>query len=513
MEKGMLKWRVERNMTETDSNHHVKPEPAKSMARWISYLASWTSWPGTTPCSKEAMAGEEATLAGFRNPWPSWHKASRPETWAALQWGEDHDPCIKLAATHLPDKPPANPGPDRRPNFNNIDDWPASAASQAAALLQIEKPDFSFDPTLHRAKTTWLGHAGVLVQLAPLQAGSQPLRCLFDPIFSTRCSPSKLAGPKRTYPPPCPVEHLPAIDMVFTSHSHFDHLDLETILALWRRNRKYIRFFAPLGNKSWFVDIGISAEHVTELDWWDCAHLDMPGVSNSLKIWCTPSQHSSGRGMADADQTLWSSWFLEHPGANEAAAQPYRVFFAGDTGFQFHDSPSWPPQPTTVPLDANPPEVQEDDKFPSCPAFADIRSRLGSPHLAILPVAVGATWDFFRSFVPLPDTICPFPRHAAGMVAATHMPPWDAVRVFDILTGQEKGGTAKPETREDESSPVAVAMHWGTFVSNPKEVLKTLGQLEWACHAHGVGFGRSLPLARGREGVFLALNHGQSVLT
>ena len=55
-------------------------------------------------------------------------------------------------------------------------------------------------------KATWLGHACFLVEmpqrnlLTSGQEGSAPsrgARILFDPVFSDRCSPSQLVGPKR----------------------------------------------------------------------------------------------------------------------------------------------------------------------------------------------------------------------------------------------------------------------------------------------------------------------------
>jgi len=48
-------------------------------------------------------------------------------------------------------------------------------------------------------------------------------------------------------------------------------------------------------------------------------------------------------------------------------------------------------------------------------------------------------------------------------------------------------------------------------------VLKTLGQLQWACEAQGVRFGRDLERGdesedKAAETCFLALDHGQSVV-
>ncbi|KAK3342593.1 beta-lactamase superfamily domain-containing protein [Neurospora tetraspora] len=525
--------------------HHVLPtrafparlKPSSGWSSYWSYLPSWDPSPGK---SRPTSNAETKTIAGFRNPWPSWYTPTRSQVWDHLGWGEDQDPCVDLAASHLCGSPVTDnlPEKSKRPRFSDVKDWPDSPGAKAARLLRIEDPDFSFDSsTSPHAKVTWLGHAGVLVQLPPLDDAkeSRPIRCLFDPIFSMRCSPSQRAGPIRAYPPPCRVQDLPPIDAVFISHNHFDHLDYDTIMAIWENSKETVRFFVPLGNRLWFVGCGISEERVTEMDWWDSATLSSPqgeesSTTQSLQIWCTPAQHSSGRAGNDANSTLWSSWYLRRQGSDSST---YRIFFAGDTGYQFHGSPDWPPGP---PLKKNTqkPNTQETDdtEYPPCPAFAEIRDRLGPPNLLLLPVAVGSTYSYLRSLVPLPDWISPFPRHSAGITAGIHMPPWDAVRVFKLMTELPDKDTTSEGTGERPDSekfsnphpPVAIAMHWGTFVTEGVEVLKTLGQLEWACQQQGVHFDRSLPVSdkeggtdeagcRSRKGVlvFVALNHGQSV--
>ncbi|KAK3333013.1 beta-lactamase superfamily domain-containing protein [Cercophora scortea] len=514
--------------------HHVIPAPsllskATSSSGWASYLPSWDPSPAET-----RPAATKREVAGFRNPWPSWRKPTRTEVWDSMQWGEDEDPCIALATSHLSDMP-APPSPQDKtklPRFSDIDDWPNSTGAKAARLLSIQDPDFSFTTPAQstpKAKATWLGHAGVLVQLLPLAPSSRPIRCLFDPIFSMRCSPSQAAGPIRSYPPPCEVRDLPPIDAVMISHNHYDHLDFDTIKSIWEHHSSTVHFFVPLNNRPWFVTCGIPLDRVTELDWWESAHLTSPNTPTtttaSLKIWCTPAQHSSGRSGNDANCTLWSSWYLEHL---PSASKPYRVFFAGDTGYQFHGSPSWPPAPpTSKPNNPNPNKDMKDKDddnnktSPPCPAFAEIRTRLGTPHLLLLPVAVGATYAYLRSLVPLPDWISPVPRHSPGLAAATHMPPWDAARVLNVMAGKESTVEGRDEEEEEkEEGAVAIAMHWGTFVTEPVGVLKTLGELEWACAAQGVRFARSLEgldgdedgmSGSGRELCFLAVNHGESV--
>lgn len=514
-------------------DHHVVPaNTTQAASGWTSYLPSWVPSPER---SRPSLSKDRP--AGFRNPWPSWHKPTLAQLWDSFQWGEDDDACIELASSHLANDPaPPKPDPSTRPRFGDINRWPDSPGAKAARLLRIENPDFSFPPASDpdaRAKVTWLGHAAVLVQLAPLESHhGRPVRCLFDPMFSMRSSPSQYAGPVRSYPPPCRVEDLPPIDAVFISHNHFDHMDYDSIMAIWRHSRDTVRFFVPLENKQWLLDWGISTDRVTEMDWWDSAVLTQPTASRSgtVRVWCTPAQHNSWRPGADADSALWSSWYLEHRAPAHSA--PFRVFSAGDTGYQFHASPSWPPSPGRE--DEEHFEEGDEYGFPPCPAFAEIRDRIGPPSLLLLPVSVGATFAYLRSFSPLPNWINPFPRHSPGVTAANHMPPWDAVRVLKIMAGGKPAGEGRDRGEGVEAAPaaaapaVAVAMHWGTFVTDPVEVLKTLGQLEWACQRQGVRFARALPESEGNgassvdglehgvrsgpaEPWFVPLNHGQSI--
>jgi N-acyl-phosphatidylethanolamine-hydrolysing phospholipase D len=503
---------VTRNECERTPEHHVVAKPSS----WTSILSPWT--PTSNNGNKRNRSRDRSqhgsdSITSFRNPWPSFHKPTRQELWSSLAFGVDEDPCIELAASHVPEA--LTDGSSK-----NIRD------KQAAHLLCIEKPDFSFDGHTHRSKSTWLGHASMLLQLPSLEAEGSPVRVLFDPMFSMRCSPSQSVGPIRSYLPPCKLEDLPPIHVVLISHSHYDHLDYESIKQLWKLHSSTIRFIVPLKNKKWFIECGIAADRVKELDWWESSTITASGAEDAqIQITCTPAQHGSGRDGADANTTLWSSWYLEHRAAH---GNPYRIFFAGDTGYQFHGDPAWPPQPPsaaakTAPEPSSAPKQPKSRRtrskeanalaadYPACPAFSEITTRLGPPHLLYLPLALGATWAYFKSFFSnyLPDSLDPFPRHSPGIAGTIHMPPWDAVRVFREMTDQT------PSDLESHR-PIAIGMHWGTFVTDQTEVLKTLGQLEWACSQQDVDFLRLPEASQGKDeqrACFLALNHGQSVET
>jgi L-ascorbate metabolism protein UlaG (beta-lactamase superfamily) len=128
---------------------------------------------------------------------------------------------------------------------------------------------------------------------------------------------------------------------VIVSHNHYDHLSYPTILKIKEKNPS-VQFFAPLGNKAWFLKSGI--QNITEMDWWDTNELmlsktteseakikvtsvdaasksDSDPAEISARIGCTPCQHMSARTLFDKAHTLWASWVVESGGK--------KVWFAG----------------------------------------------------------------------------------------------------------------------------------------------------------------------------------------
>ncbi|WFD18131.1 hypothetical protein MCAP1_000343 [Malassezia caprae] len=401
---------------------------------------------------------QERTLT-FCNPWDSAVKPSAADLLQGLQWGARRTPSTQ--------------GESR-----------AHTAEDHAALMPvpmpIETPDFSYDPSAARARATWLGHAGVLVQLPPVAGLSRPVRALFDPIFSQRSSPSPWWGPQRTYAAPCKVSDLPTIDFVFISHNHYDHLDISTIEQLWAHFSDTVHFFVPLKNKEWLLQLplGLPADRITELDWWDEAQCTVHASEAHVRVVCTPAQHGSGRAFYDAGHTLWSSWVLAH-GRDDI----FRVFFSGDSGFCMHKSDE---------------EMGDPPAYPECPAFREIAQRIGAPDLSFLPVSVGATYAYLKSFDPLPEWLSPVPRLHDGLTGANHMTAPDAVRVFQQM---HETRAARP--------PLAVAIHWGTFIKGPEDIMETVYRLQQACAYYGIALARHIETLTAPT--LALLHHGQSV--
>lgn len=138
-------------------------------------------------------------------------------------------------------------------------------------------------------RSTWIGHATVLVQFDGISV-------LTDPIFTDSCGPTLLPimGPKRARPVPLKVDELPNIDAVVISHSHYDHLSQPTVKALNKKYGSSLHWFVPLRLAAWMKAEG--CETVTELDWWEEGHMEShPDVTFA----CTPAQHWGQRTAMD----------------------------------------------------------------------------------------------------------------------------------------------------------------------------------------------------------------------
>lgn len=208
------------------------------------------------------------------------------------------------------------------PNDKNVFDfikmrWFSSEpfADHTEELDQIQVAEQLVDLSAVSAPltVTWLGHSTFLLE-------SNGVRVLTDPILSQRASPIGFVGPERLAPMPYAVEELPAIDYVIISHNHYDHLDAFSIEHLGNQPQ----YIVPLGLKEWFVDLGIDAARVHELDWWQ------HWAEGPIRFTATPCQHWSGRGLFDRNQTLWASWMLEWS-LNSNSKRT--IWFGGDTGY------------------------------------------------------------------------------------------------------------------------------------------------------------------------------------
>ena len=198
------------------------------------------------------------------------------------------------------------------------EEWPERIENQPQRVPQERVQDESIS-------VTFINHATVLIQVAGVNI-------LTDPIYSSRASPVQWAGPKRVRRPGVRLEDLPLIDVILISHNHYDHLDLDTLQRLQKRNLKERDssgssgplILAGLGNGTLFQEQGLKNHH--DLDWGEQV------TYHNVEFIFSEGQHRSGRGLTDQMKTLWGGFVIRTRQGN--------IYFAGDTGYgpQFREA-------------------------------------------------------------------------------------------------------------------------------------------------------------------------------
>ncbi len=183
---------------------------------------------------------------------------------------------------------------------------PWAEEKKKAVNFETERPDIDALEKTGKDYIVWLGHSTVLIKAAGK-------RIITDPVF---WDVNFLI--KRKTPLPMDPETLPRIDFVLISHSHYDHMNTESIRFLFERYDPY--FVTGPGYAGYFKSIG-SSKNIA-LNWTESHEAD------GLRITSLPAQHWSKRGLFDTDRLLWCSFLVESDGA-----KPKRFYFVGDTGY------------------------------------------------------------------------------------------------------------------------------------------------------------------------------------
>jgi L-ascorbate metabolism protein UlaG (beta-lactamase superfamily) len=175
------------------------------------------------------------------------------------------------------------------------------------------------DPNSVHAETGaalwWLGQAGFLIS----QGG---LRIVIDPYLSDSLAEKYRGRPfphQRMMPPPVAPEALQAVDWLFCTHSHTDHMDPGTIPALLAANRR-AQVLAPRAERAKALERGVPVARLHLIDAGES--LDLGGV----RVTATPSAHEDlkitasghlylGYALTGGGVTLWHSGdTVPHPG-------------------------------------------------------------------------------------------------------------------------------------------------------------------------------------------------------
>ena len=286
-----------------------------------------------------------------------------------------------------------------------------------------------------RVAAAWIGHVTFVVQ-------SHGARVLTDPLFGERASPVPFAGPKRFMPAAAQASDLPAgraLDAVVISHAHYDHLDAGSVRALLALRAPPRAWVVPLGLGASLRRWGAPAARVHEIDWWQGVD-----VAPALRITAVPAQHGSARTPFDRDQTLWCGFWLRFGGAGTPS--PRSVYFAGDTGYR------------SVEQGAAAGSAEE-LAAPRCPAFREMRARLGAPDLALLPIGAYSPRGFMSSVHASPeDAVCIFEDVGARSAVAMH---FGALPLTDEPNGAPAARLAAELARRGHDARAFVALRCG----------------------------------------------------
>lgn len=158
----------------------------------------------------------------------------------------------------------------------------------------------------------WLGHSSFYLQVAGR-------RMLIDPVFSPYGAPVPFANQAFEGTTPYGAADMPDIDVLLITHSHWDHLDYDSVKALRPKTKRVI---VPLGIGAYFVHWGFDAAKVREMDWNEAVEL-----GDGLVIHALPARHYTRR-LFETNQTQWVSLAIISPDR--------RLYFSGDSGYGPH---------------------------------------------------------------------------------------------------------------------------------------------------------------------------------
>ena len=158
----------------------------------------------------------------------------------------------------------------------------------------------------------WFGHSSYFMQI-------DGKTFLVDPVLSGKASPVKFTTKSFKGSDVYTTDDFPAIDYLFITHDHWDHMDYDTLLKIKPKIKKVI---TGLGTGAHLEHWGFDKNLLIEKDWNEEIILE-----EDFKVNTTPGRHFSGRGLK-RNQILWMSFVLTTP--------TMKIFIGGDSGYDAH---------------------------------------------------------------------------------------------------------------------------------------------------------------------------------
>lgn len=157
----------------------------------------------------------------------------------------------------------------------------------------------------------WFGHSSYLLQV-------NGTKILVDPVL-VQGSPVKFIN--KPYPGSdiYKPNDIPEVDFLIISHDHWDHLDYATIKQIHNKVKNIV---VPLGVGEHFQYWKVNLNKITELDWYKDTEI------NSIKFYCLPARHFSGRSIF-RNKSLWASFVVEFGNGK-------KVYIGGDSSYGPH---------------------------------------------------------------------------------------------------------------------------------------------------------------------------------
>jgi L-ascorbate metabolism protein UlaG (beta-lactamase superfamily) len=285
-----------------------------------------------------------------------------------------------------------NPEPSTLYKTSNLLQWLRERHTKGdypTVKALVHQPELAQQVDGREWEVTMVNHSTMLIRTAGLNI-------LTDPVWSDYTSPVQGFGPKRCRPAGIAWGELPKIDICLLSHDHYDHFDADTVRQLAKEHNPL--FIVPLGLGNLVKYHCGENQRIIEADWWESVQ------HGSLKITLTPAKHWSNRYRKTytRNRSLWCGFYLQ-------ATDGPSIYYVGDSAKS------------------------------NC--FADIRARLGSPDVALLPIGAYKP-DWIRN---------------------GHISPAEAVEAFRQLQPKQ-----------------AIACHFGTWQLANEGYQETLNDLSQA---------------------------------